>query len=269
MNINKISLALLIILSFPILAQDIGSQQPNDFAISDEKKSEQKIKFDITHDEFDQTFSPSSLETISYSKAFPIGAVIPKITHASRFGTEGLQYEIESYPRILKNYYGYLDLAYSTDSIFPNYRFGAEIFHNFPNAWEVSFGFRSLYFTNSETWIFTGSVGKYIGNYYYLTRLYYTPNNIGPSYSLSANVRYYLSDESYIGGGLGAGLSTDQTTWNKSITQGDSKKISAEIYYGVYKDLYIQSSLTLSTEKLPNGSYRQQTSLSAGIEKRF
>ena len=58
---------------------------------------------------------------------------------------------------------------------------GAELFHSFPKAFEGSVGMRTLFFGSSDVTIYTGSVGKYISNYWISLRSYVTPGSDGTS----------------------------------------------------------------------------------------
>lgn len=103
--------------------------------------------------------------TFNYSRDTKYGSVIAKVNVDRRFGDTGVQYELDTYPRIARGLYAYVSAGYSNTSLFPKWRYGAELYKNLPKSFEASLGFRSLQYTET-TIIYTGSVGWYTGNAY-------------------------------------------------------------------------------------------------------
>ena len=172
-----------------------------------------RIRLNYTIDQFDKSFNnrdPWQVIALSYGRKTKLGSVIARVNMAKRFGTTGIQYEMDAYPKISENNYGYLNYGFSQSSVFPENRIGAELFHSFPKAFEGSLGMRTLFFGSSDVTIFTGSVGKYISNYWISLRSYVTPGTTGTSVSGQLQARRYFSDpENYIGLRLGYGVSPD------------------------------------------------------------
>lgn len=162
-------------------------------------------------DVFDIVFDPMVNSSISYTRETKLGSIIPRINYSNRFHTNGIQYELDLYPKISKTFYSYLNYGFSEASIFPNHRIGGELYMNLPKAMEASIGVRYLSFTDSNATIFTGSFGLYKGNYFFSLRPYVTPQS-GNNPSISGNflARKYLKDgDNYIGLEAGMGYSTD------------------------------------------------------------
>ncbi len=171
-----------------------------------------KIRLVYTFDYFDKEFNrdPWHLVAISYGRKTKLGTVIARVNYARRFGNQGIQYELDAYPKISENNYGYLNYGLSTDGLFPKNRYGAEWYHNFPHAFEGSIGFRLLDFGSSGVDIYTATFGKYVGNYWISLRSYVTPDSTGTSVSGALSARRYFSDsEDYIGLKLSYGVSPD------------------------------------------------------------
>ena len=182
-----------------------------------------RIKLNYTIDQFDKSFNrdPWQVVALSYGRKTKLGSVIARVNMAKRFGDIGFQYEIDAYPKISENNYGYLNYGFSQSSVFPDHRFGAEIFHSFPKAFEGSLGMRTLFFGSSDVTIFTGSVGKYISNYWISLRSYVTPGTTGTSVSGQLQMRRYFSDpENYLGLRLGYGVSPDD---NRNLIDSSQK----------------------------------------------
>jgi YaiO family outer membrane protein len=174
-----------------------------------------KITINYTYDYFNNAAynkDPWQLIYLQYARKTSLGTLIGRVNYANRFATKAVQLEADAYPRIGENDYLYLNYGFSNVSIFPRQRGGFEWYHSFPNAFEGSLGGRILHFQNSKrVVIYTGSFGKYLGNYWFSLRPFVTPGSDGTSVSTYLIVRRYFSDpENYIGLRLGVGSSPDE-----------------------------------------------------------
>lgn len=174
-------------------------------------KIKNKISINYTYDYFERRMiEPWQLAYLQYSRQTSFGSIIGRINYANRFSTKGLQYEVDAYPKISKSSYLYLNLGYSDKFIFPRFRSGGEWNISLPSAYEASLGFRYLSFSSSDVFIYTASVGKYIGNYWLSARTFITPGSIGTSVSGSLTGRKYFSDkDNYLGMRVSYGTSPD------------------------------------------------------------
>ncbi len=175
---------------------------PKDSLEADPNSAKNRIGIYNAIDVFDVVYDPMVASSIEYKKDTKLGSVLPRINYANRFQTNGLQYEIDFYPRVSKTFYAYLNYGYSASAIYPDHRVGGELYANLPKALETSLGFRYLKFNNIDAKIITGSAGLYKGNYYFSFRPFVTlpegANPIGFSGSLLA--RKYLRDkDNYLG----------------------------------------------------------------------
>lgn len=152
-----------------------------------------------------------SFTRLSYGRRTPYGKVVLRTNYSRRFGDAGYQYEVDAYPGIARGVYLYLNYGYSNSDLFPDNRYGAEAFFSFSNGWEGSLGKRYLDFRTSEVNIYTGSIAKYVGNYWFAFRPYITPSNDGTSKSYYFTARKYFNADSFISftTGFGAGTSPD------------------------------------------------------------
>ena len=154
---------------------------------------------------------PWQLVYLQYARKTSLGTVIGRVNYANRFNTNAVQFEADAYPKISENDYLYLNFGFSDFSIFPRLRGGFEWNRSFPNAFEGSLGGRLLHFQNSWVAIYTASIGKYLGDYWFSLRPFVTPGSDGTSVSTYLIVRRYFSDpEDYIGLRLGIGTSPDE-----------------------------------------------------------
>lgn len=181
----------------------------------DEKKTESRtsrnrLEFGNAIDVFDTFYEPMLYASVAYIRETKFGKLIPRINYSNRFNTNGVQYELDVYPRFSEKMHGYLNYGYSADAIYPSHRAGAELYLNLPRAVEISAGMRYLGFANNSTTILTGSIGLYRGDYYFSLRPYITPsrNQTGFSGNLLGR-RYYKNKFHYLGINLGIGYAPE------------------------------------------------------------
>lgn len=169
---------------------------------------------------FDQVLDPMFYGALEYKKKMKWGVLLPRLNFNRRFNINGVQAEVDAYPKISKSLSGYFNYGFSKSEIFPKHRVGAEVLKELPNALEASLGFRYLSFVNDDATILTGSFGAYRGNYYVSLRPFVVPDSekgIGISGSLL--LRRYLKDgNNYLGMNLGYGFDTEL---NQFIVDGE------------------------------------------------
>lgn len=169
------------------------------------------INYSFTH--FDKQFADNwHITSLSYKRVTSRGSVIFKTNYANKFADNGIQYELEAYPRISKMFYMYLGAGYSNNvGIFPKYRSGASLYANLPKSFEGEIGIRQLYFSDNLL-MYTASVGKYYSNYWFNLRTFLTPGDESISHSYTGTVRYYLKGANdYLGFAIGTGISPDDS----------------------------------------------------------
>jgi YaiO family outer membrane protein len=225
------------------------------------------IRLSYTVDFFNKDFNrdPWQITALSYGRKTKLGAVIARVNYANRSysqntsGKKGFQFEMDAYPKISENNYGYLNYGYSQNTLFPKNRFGAEWYHNFPNAYEGSIGMRFLGFTESNVDIYTATLGKYIGNYWISLRSFVTPDSGGTSVSGYMTVRRYYSDpENYIGMRIGFGVSPDDNRnpiVSEKVLTKKTRSIRAEFNH-IFKQIWIlNTGAVVGSEELEPGTF--------------
>ncbi|HEY4789174.1 MAG TPA: YaiO family outer membrane beta-barrel protein [Bacteroidales bacterium] len=167
------------------------------------------LMLDFMTDFFDNQ-DPWYLTYLQYNRKTSIGTVIGRVNYAQRFSTDDIQLEADAYPSTGKHNYLYLNAGISEARLFPKYRFGAEFYQSLPKSFEASLGFRYLRFSSSDVTIYTGSVGKYWGNYWFSFREFVTPSGKRASFTEIFQARRYFNDaENYIGLQYSHGSSPD------------------------------------------------------------
>lgn len=232
-------------------------------------------------DVFSRTFSPAHYGSIQLSRQNAWGSSIVRLNYANRFNSSGLQYEIDLYPRISNGVYAYLNYGYSSSSIFPVHRAGAEIFSKLPKRLELSGGVRYLNFGSVNTvYIYTGSLGVYFKNYWLSVRPYITPDKkTGTSYSTTLSFRKYWQDsENYIGLNIGAGFSPDERRFQSGNGfTGDNIYVLKSQRFGVMLQrslsptflILASAGITRQEVILDTGSYLYMTNVSIGFRKKL
>jgi len=209
---------------------------------------------------------------LQYKRNTKYGSLIGRVNWANRFQKNGFQYEIDAYPKILKNGYLYLNYGFSNSSIFPKLRIGGEYFHSFQKGFEASLGFRYLEFDSSNVLIYTASVSKYFGNYWLSGRVFLTPktNGISNSYNLALR-KYYETKYDFVGLSVSYGMSPD----DKQIIVSDknlnlkSFKIGTT-YSKQFQDFWFyEIQLNFATEEYFNKQFRNSIILQLTFSRIF
>lgn len=196
-------------LNEPSKQQKVEEQGVSAMVIDSLQKN--KIILTASTDVFDAIFDPMYNASISYSRETKYGTIIPRVNYSNRFQTNGVQFEVDAYPKFSNKTYAYLNYGFSDSEIFPSNRAGAELYVNLPKAIEVSGGIRYLDFKTNKVFIYTGSFGAYRGNYFFSLRPYITPSD-NNKFNLSGSIiaRRYLKDKyNYIGLNASYGVATD------------------------------------------------------------
>lgn len=144
-------------------------------------------------DLYSKVFDPMQFYTLSYSKQTKYGSIIGKYNFSRRFNENGSQIEFDLYPKITKGLYAYLNVGFANTFLFPDLRYGAELYKSLPHSLEISAGFRTLKYSTTTN-IYTGSIGWYTGNSYWSIRPYFTPGDGGTSSSAALTYRKYRSN---------------------------------------------------------------------------
>jgi YaiO family outer membrane protein len=223
---------------------------------------------------FDKQFpDPWNLLSFDYTRQTGIGPFTARINYARRFRDDGLQYELEAYPRISKTFYTFLNLGYSDHRVFPGWRAGFSLYANLRKGFEAELGIRYLYFSNS-TFIYTGYLGKYLGSFLIGGRVYLTPgNNKNISQAYSVLVRYYYGrSNNYIGLNVGAGISPDDRL--SSYQLNSTYKLAtyrAELNtrYTIRQMNIITFNATILNQEYRVGEVGNQFQLGLGYARRF
>lgn len=220
-----------------VLDKNPDDQKAKDYKINlNTLLQKNAIGISASLDLYSSVFDPMYYFSLKYSRQTKYGSISPKLNVNRRFNEIGAQIEIDLYPKIRKGLYAYVNLGVSNSFLFPDFRYGAELYQSLPKSFEISAGFRSLRYS-STTNIYTGSLGWYTGNNYWSFRPYFTPDESGTSTSGTLTYRRYLSDaDNYLGISIGMGISPEfnQFAFNPNeaaIINLESQKLNIGYYF--------------------------------------
>ncbi|HEA78831.1 MAG TPA: YaiO family outer membrane beta-barrel protein, partial [Maribacter sp.] len=214
----------------PTVAKDI--EEKNVELVRKTPVTEEKLKNSVMVNSsvtfYDQRFDPITTSSIAFKRQTPYGSIIPRINNSNRVGKNGIQLDIDLYPKIAKGFYAYVNYGYSESDLYPNHKVGGDIYYNHKSGFEFSGGGRLINFATRDVKSITNSVGYYKGNYYFSLRSYITPaaDNLT---NVSGNllVRKYLKDaENYMGINAGVGFSPEL----RQFTSGDQLLAETLLY---------------------------------------
>ncbi|KAA2240206.1 YaiO family outer membrane beta-barrel protein [Chitinophaga agrisoli] len=235
------------------------------------RKNKIDISYDYTY--FDKRFDQAwHLLSVSYARQTKMGTILGRMNYANKFGEDGVQGEIEAYPRISKTFYAYVSAGYSGSDIFSKYRSGLSLYANLPASFEGEVGFRYLYFDDA-VWIYTASIGKYYKNWWFNLRTFLTPGEGELSRSFAVTARYYTAGaDDYFSIGLGTGVSPDDQRNNINYAI-NTNLITYKWLLGYQRTIWRQNiigaGVTWYYEEYRKGTYGNQVNIGIMLQRRF
>ncbi len=212
-----------------------------------------------------------NLWNVYYGRQTKFGTIIGRINYADRSYADGYQFEIEAYPKH-KNGYSFVNFAYSNAAIFQKYRAAYSYLRSFEKGWEGELGLRYQYKTDGLL-SYSGSVGKYLGNYWLNLRAFITPNagQVSQSYTLTG--RYYLATgDDYFTAIIGTGISPDDRTRNFEFSERlntSSMRFSLGYQRLVWKRNVIGILGTYNQEEYVAGKKENEYDVAISFQHRF
>jgi len=232
------------------------------------------IGINYDYDNFSSTFTPWHGVSAFYSrKTKYLGSVIARVNYAYRFDTSGIQYEVDMYPKLTKKMYSYFNAGYSNDGIFPSFRFGFSLYRSLPKSFEAEIGIRYLKF-NDGIVIYTGSLSKYISNFWFSLRPYFIPDSqFGNSFSFSLISRFYFKGvDNYLNLTLGTGYGPDEFARSVTLLGKNnltSKRASLGFQHRLLSRFLFKTNVGYRKDEFRDGLFRENYNFSIGLEMFF
>lgn len=222
------------------------------------------------YDSFEGNISPwNTFSFYARTRTKLTGTLIGRVTQSSRYDDNGTLFELDAYPSLGKKMYAYMNIGGSSASFFPEFRVGASLYYNLPKAWEIDGGFRYLQFSETTT-IYTASVGKYVGNWWFNLRGNLIPGT-GNSLGTSANfqARYYFkTGEDFFSAQLSSGVSPDEETRDPTQLL-NSYRVRVGYQQLVTQRFMVYAFSGYSHDELGPDRFRNNLNFSLGLEYRF
>lgn len=222
------------------------------------------------YDSFAGSISPwNTYSVYGRTRTNLTGSLIARVTHSQRFDASGTQFELDAYPSLGKNSYGYFNVGFSEAFFFPQFRFGTSVFWNLPKAYEIEAGYRYLQFSEA-THIITSSFGKYISNWWINMRLNFIPGTEGSSSSGNLQVRYYFSGpEDFFSLQASTGVSPDEENRDFQSQLLNSYRVRAG-YQHLWTPRWMGFGFVgYSRDEISKTNFRNNLNISVGTEFRF
>ncbi len=253
-----------------ILEEDSGNRKARE-GLEDSQLQQMKYRAKISYryDRFRTIFDPWHFTEFGLTRQTPIGSIIGRVEYAQRFGSDGVQFNVDAYPSIAPGLYAYVSAGYSQSPVHPDYRFGFSLYKSLPAAFELEAGIRYLDFGASQTDIYTLSLTKYRGSYLFTARTYLVPSSGGTSRSLNLVARrYFGTAETYISLNGGYGTAPTEIEFSDDIAALDSWSASIDGQYALSDIWLIGGTVGFDSSEYPNFT-RERFSAKVNISYRF
>ncbi len=220
---------------------------------------------------FDNNLDPWHYVSAWVERREPKYSLIGRVNYANRFGTDAVQFEADAYPLFSRTLYGYFNIGYSpSETSFPEWRLGGELYANLPGAWEASGGFRYLRFAITEVSMLSGSVGKYYGNYWTSLRPTAAFDDGEVSYSLLLITRRYFADaDNFVSGLIVYGNAPDERISAVELDRLSNFQVSIGGKHPIGPALSWLWSLSVQREELRESRFRNRIGFAFGFESRI
>ena len=209
--------------------------------------------------------------TAEYGYKFKKAPTFIRLNYADRFELQGLQLEAESYPVISKKIYMYLNVGYSSSSLFPKFRAGSSIYFTLPKSFELEGGFRYLDFP-APVFVYTTSLGKYYKSFLFTVSTFLSSTNAAISSSYFLKTRWYKNDEDFFMLTLGKGVSPDdqaRLTGIGVINNLQSYNVETYLENKISADLFLTAKAGWLNQESTSKNYQNQFILGTSLKYRF
>lgn len=219
---------------------------------------------------FNKGFSAWQLGSLEYARITPAGKYMGRVSHASRYDQNSTQFELDAYPSLNESTYLYLNAGFSVGSLFPVYRAGAEVYHDLPYKFGVSFGARLLSFQEEKVILYTGHIGKYFKKQWVSFRPFL--QNIDGDWQTTGIllIRQYLNhEENHVTLALSQGSTPLNQVSIEEIGRLGSSRIGLETQFRVGNSFLAGGMLSYEKEEYMPDSFRNRYTVGLSVQRQF
>ncbi|HKJ46662.1 MAG TPA: YaiO family outer membrane beta-barrel protein [Balneolales bacterium] len=227
-----------------------------------------RLSIRYKYDHFNKIFSPWNEWSIELKHQIKWGTLIGRVNDASRFSHNGTQLEMDAYPVFRKGTYAYLNAGFSNGSVYPNYRLGASVYQAIPAHFVLGAGVRSMFFASQNVVLLTGTISKYVTNYYLAVHPYIDPNKKNQSVMLLIR-RYLANSRNYIQVMAGAGSTPFGFNTNQDLTRLNSRNIELLLKKDLTSTFLVEAAVGFEREEYRPNTFRDRYHAEIAVSYRF
>jgi len=234
------------------------------------RRSKNAVAVDYAYSWFSNTFTPWHRTSVEYRRNLPFGPVIGRVNHAYMFDRSALQGEVDAYPAINPLTYTYLNVGVSDGKVFPNFRFGTELYRLLPANFEASLGMRGLYFTETDVYIYTAQIGNYLPGYWLSLRGFLTAIEGQFNYTgLLVGRKYFGSKDHYFSLYASSGAAPLKVVTLAEIQRLDANMVAFDYQYPLPRQFFLRFYAEYQHERYPEVRSTHRYTILLRLEKRF
>jgi cellulose synthase operon protein C len=226
----------------------------------------------------------NNIATVQYTRTYSRGTITARVNYAGRTIGTGFQFEAEAYFNITPKWYLFGVAAYSPDAIiFPTYRDGLSLGHNFNHGWNAEIGGRYLKADSGTIYSGMAAIAKehkdiYVGLRGYLMDFQRPTSEVFPGqkeiyYAGVLTSRYYMNNrKEFFTALMGYGTAPDDFSLNYQLTKLIAYN-TISVGAGYTKILHYRTTIgvfgTWYNEKIGIGAYQNQYDIYVTLLRRF
>jgi YaiO family outer membrane protein len=221
---------------------------------------------------------PWNLTSIQYVRQRKLITLIGRINYTNRVSygqtiSSGTLYEIDSYVKMTKKIYSFVNIGLGNNNIFPKVRLNYSLYSNLGKRWENEIGIRYNKTINTENYSAVLGFGKYIGAGWLNLRSYIQLGQTKPYPSLSTTYRYYFNSRyDYFSLNAGFGTSPDE---RETLSQFDQRislnsfRIGTGYHKVFQKKLLFGAQIGFNRQEYNINSYQNELNTSLQLQYQF
>ncbi|WP_345168834.1 YaiO family outer membrane beta-barrel protein [Nibribacter koreensis] len=210
--------------------------------------------------------------SLTYTRHLKRGSLMGRAYVANRYEQTGTMLEADFYPKLNDNWYLYLNAGGSSASFFPKFRSGVSVYRKLWRGFEAEAGLRYLRY-EQNTFIYTGSLSKYWGNFWFSFQPYFSPTGQEISRSYFFTARYYYGEGAeFLSLTLGSGFSPDDRNKDLSLLPSStlrSNKIRLDAQKKLTPLLLVTIRMGLDHQEYLPSTFRNNFTFGLGLDRRF